>query len=290
MKRTISEAEARFIEGGVAVGVRNDGRKQLDVRPIEVETGVVATANGSARVRVGGCAPLTEVLVGVKAELSEPRADSPNRGCLHFGVQVATDASGGGAEEAEDTAMEVCRAVARIVGDSASLDLAQLCVVPGRRCWELCVDALVLSRGAGALVDAVGIAVRAALATTRLPRVEVLEAESGDGAAASEEDLELEVDDDPEAARLFNASGVPVCVTLSRVGSQTIADATAQEEACASARLVVGVTPSGAVCGLHKVGRGGLSPSSLPEMLRAAQRIGLATISALNDALRREAS
>jgi len=142
-------------------------------------------------------------------------------------------------------------------------------------------------------VDAVGVAVRAALATTRLPRVEVLEAEPGDAAtatAASERDVELEVVDDPEAARLFNASGVPVCVTLSRVGSQTIADATAQEEACASARLVVGVTPSGTVCGLHKVGRGGLSPSSLPEMLRAAQRIGLATISALNEALRREAS
>lgn len=52
---------------------------------------------------------------------------------------------------------------------SDAFDLRQLSVLPGRHCWALYVDILILECG-GNLFDAVSIAVKAALFNTRIPR------------------------------------------------------------------------------------------------------------------------
>ena len=59
----ISNAEKTWILEGLSVDVRNDGRKCLDFREAQVQIGVVTSAAGSARVRMGG----NDVIVGVKA-------------------------------------------------------------------------------------------------------------------------------------------------------------------------------------------------------------------------------
>lgn len=51
-----------------------------------------------------------------------------------------------------------------------SLDLKALCVLPGKTCWVVYVDALLLNDG-GNVLDALSIAARAALALTRIPKV-----------------------------------------------------------------------------------------------------------------------
>jgi exosome complex component RRP42 len=51
---SISDAERSYIIGGAAAGVRSDGRGPLGRRPVTLETGVLPTASGSARVRVDG--------------------------------------------------------------------------------------------------------------------------------------------------------------------------------------------------------------------------------------------
>ena len=58
----ISNAEKAWILEGLSVDVRNDGRKCLDFREAQVQIGVVTSAAGSARVRMGG----NDVIVGVK--------------------------------------------------------------------------------------------------------------------------------------------------------------------------------------------------------------------------------
>jgi exosome complex component RRP42 len=50
------------------------------------------------------------------------------------------------------------------------LDPTTLCVVPGKACWVVYVDALVLNEG-GNVLGALSLAVRAALAATRIPKV-----------------------------------------------------------------------------------------------------------------------
>lgn len=58
----VSLPEIDFIEAGLKHGVRLDGRGSADFRPIEIEVGVIAQANGSSRCHLGG----TDVIVGVK--------------------------------------------------------------------------------------------------------------------------------------------------------------------------------------------------------------------------------
>ena len=62
----ISNAEKAWILEGLSVNVRNDGLKCLDFREAQVQIGVVTSAAGSSRVRMGG----NDVIVGVKARLA----------------------------------------------------------------------------------------------------------------------------------------------------------------------------------------------------------------------------
>ena len=74
----LSAAEQRYIGGGIEVDVRADGRGRLDCRAFQVETGVVAQANGSARILWD----TTDIVVGIKAEIAEPARDTPDHGSL----------------------------------------------------------------------------------------------------------------------------------------------------------------------------------------------------------------
>jgi exosome complex RNA-binding protein Rrp42 (RNase PH superfamily) len=62
MQAEVSDAERLYIAQGVAQDLRNDGRGCRDLRPLELELGVIAAANGSSRLHVGA----TDVIAGVK--------------------------------------------------------------------------------------------------------------------------------------------------------------------------------------------------------------------------------
>ena len=64
------------------LGFRVDGRQRLDYRQVVIETGLVSTANGSARVRLAR----TDVLVTVKMEIEPPSPDQLSHGKLSFFV------------------------------------------------------------------------------------------------------------------------------------------------------------------------------------------------------------
>jgi hypothetical protein len=66
-------------------GIRLDGRTLTEYRkPIEVEQGVVKTAEGSARVKIGE----TDVMVGVKLEVGKPYPDTPDEGTIIVGAEL----------------------------------------------------------------------------------------------------------------------------------------------------------------------------------------------------------
>jgi len=58
-------SERTYLVDGCEAGIRADGRGCLDWRPVSVETNIIVSASGSARVRLGA----TDVIVGVKVNL-----------------------------------------------------------------------------------------------------------------------------------------------------------------------------------------------------------------------------
>ena len=67
----LSKAEKSYIQSSLLANppLRSDGRSLNDYRSINLETGVVPLANGSARVSIGVGG--TEVLAGVKLEVED---------------------------------------------------------------------------------------------------------------------------------------------------------------------------------------------------------------------------
>lgn len=115
----------------------------------------------------------------------------------------------------------------------------------------------------------------------RIPKIEVA-------------DGEIEVAEDPLDTTRLDISQVPVSVTLCKIGSRFIVDASAEEELCVGVRLMVGVNKKGNVIstqmGGHGFGQecGGVEPTALVEMLQTAQKIGKQLIAGLDAALEKE--
>lgn len=159
----LSQGEKLFILHGIQEDCRPDGRRCFDYRQTEIETNVISNCHGSAHVRIGS----TDILVGVKAELTAPSKDEPNEGMVEFSADFSANASpafeGHGGEAIVNELVSVLNH--SVLG---AIDKSKLCVVPARSVWTLFVDILVLEFASKPnLFDASGIGVKAALFDTK---------------------------------------------------------------------------------------------------------------------------
>jgi exosome complex component RRP42 len=268
-----SAAERTYIVKGAEQNIRNDGRRREEIRSIELELDVIPQANGSARVRLGA----TDVIVGVKAEIASPDLDRPDSGKLVCSVECSPLANpsykGRGGEELSS---ELTKLVERSMfspsssSDSSSspIPLSSLSIIPGKTCWAVYVDALVLSID-GTPIDAISIAIKAALASTLLPKVDLIAGEDPD------DEPDYELDDDPSSALQLDTSGVPVILSVGLLGNgPLVVDMTGEEAGCAGAVLQVAVNGGGEVCGVTKRNTKALDPGTMMQMVAMAQTVG----------------
>ncbi|KAL0917007.1 hypothetical protein M5K25_012046 [Dendrobium thyrsiflorum] len=271
----LSAGERQFIHGGIAQDLRSDGRQRLQFRPISVQTGVIPQANGSARATLGA----TDVIASIKAELGKPAPLQPDKGKVSIFIDCSPTAApvfeGRGGEELSaelSVGLQRCLLGGKS-GAGAGIDLSSLIVVEGKVCWDLYIDGLVISSD-GNLLDALAAAIKAALSNTGIPKVSVSVGASG------EDQPEVDVSD--EEFMQFDTSGVPVVVTLTKVGRHYIVDATLEEESQMSSAVSVSVNRHGRVCGLIKRGGTGLDPSVVLDMVSVAKHASETLIAVLD--------
>ncbi|XP_076069638.1 exosome complex exonuclease RRP42-like isoform X2 [Oratosquilla oratoria] len=197
----LSEAEKKYLIDGVKLGMRVDGRERLDYRRLELETGLVCTANGSARIRLSS----TDILVTVKMEMEPPDPDNPFCGKLQFFVNCSANAApefeGRGGE---DLATTLSGMLERLYSSPFTIDKTKLCVVPGKYVRVLYIDIEILECG-GNLFDAASLGVKAALYSTRMPQIYVTGEDGGH--------LEFVVSDNPHDVDRINISNAPILIT-----------------------------------------------------------------------------
>ncbi|KAJ3090393.1 Exosome complex component RRP42 [Quaeritorhiza haematococci] len=320
MAGLISASERDYITKGVECGIRADGRGRLDPRQLYIESGMITQASGSCRVR----RDTTDVLVGVKVEIGsieQTVSDYVDGGDNPAGLEA--DGSGGAEgevmesgdllqsggldknrgkvictvecspsatrvfdlRELEDLCTEYSQFMNRLFnGPHSGIDLKSLCIIPGSTCWVVYVDALVLDYG-GNLLDTIVLATRGALLNTRIAKCTVEEVGTGDGGPRYEFDVA-----DEETEPVKGAADLPVCLTLSKIGSHHILDATPLEEICTQARVVIAVNRKGTICSMQKGGHGGVDPSLLAQMIQSAKTMGPSLISKMDAALKEEDS
>ncbi|MFH0890248.1 MAG: exosome complex protein Rrp42 [Candidatus Aenigmatarchaeota archaeon] len=229
-------------------GMRIDKRKADEYRKIELETDVINTAEGSARVTLGN----TVVIVGIKLIVGEPFADKPNEGVLMVGAELAPLAD----PEFEPgppgiRSIELARVVDRTVRESKMLDLKGLCIKEGESVWMVNVDIHVMNFD-GNLIDASNIAAVAALITAKMPKYE---------------EGKINVD---EKTGPLPITTIPMSVTVVKINGKIFVDPSKEEEEVANARLSVGMKENGNICSLQKGGDDGLTIEELHQILDLA--------------------
>ena len=118
-------------------GKRADGRKFDEFRNIEIETGLISKAEGSARVKIGK----TQVVAGIKMDIGEPYSDSPEKGVMMTAAELIPLASPDfEAGPPRENAIELARVVDRGIRESEVIGLDKLCIEPGDIIWLVFID------------------------------------------------------------------------------------------------------------------------------------------------------
>ncbi|HII17620.1 TPA: exosome complex protein Rrp42 [Candidatus Woesearchaeota archaeon] len=230
-------------------GFRLDGRKAEEFREISLETGVTKTAEGSARVKIGG----TEVMAGVKMEVVTPYPDAPEDGTIIVNVELmplsSPDFESGppGIE-----AIEISRVVDRGIRESKALNFRKLCIEKDKKVWAVLIDLCTIN-AEGNLLDACALAALAALRDARLP---AYDGEKIDYRSKAKDSLPLEK--------------IPISVTVSKIGRHFIIDPDAEEEKAIGARITVASLEDGTLCAMQKGGDEALAPDDVIKMIDIA--------------------
>ncbi|AJF62131.1 TPA: exosome complex protein Rrp42 [Candidatus Woesearchaeota archaeon] len=231
--------------------VRYDGRKKDEYRKITVETGIAATAEGSAKVTIGE----TVVLAGVKFEVGAPYPDQLDKGTMMVNAELLPMSNPrfeSGPPNIES--IELARVVDRGIRESNAIDYKKLCIKEGELVWTVIVDITPLNAD-GNLFDASALAVLLAIKDAKMPKLK-------------DNKIDYKSKTDQKVPMLEE----PISVTVLKIGNHYIVDPVSDEEDVLDARLTVALTKDNTICALQKGGEQPLSEKEIEEMVDLAVR------------------
>jgi exosome complex component RRP42 len=235
----MNNVQKEFLTNAIISGTRGDGRKLEDFRKVEIETGIIYKAEGSARVKMGK----TDILAGIKMEVGTPFSDRPDEGTImvnaEFSPMASADFEPGRPGE---NSIELARVVDRGIRESKAIDLKKLCIEAGEKVWMVLADIQIMNHD-GNLIDAAALAVVAALNDTKMP----------------EYDKKTETIDIKNKKKKLPLGCLPITVTMHKVGENLIIDPTVEEESLVASRFTVATKDDGNLCAIQKGGRKGLA-------------------------------
>lgn len=244
----ISEIRRNHIEELLKKGTRVDGRSLADIREISVETGLIESADGSARVKYGK----TDVIVGVKIIPGTPFGDTPGKGVLTTGAELIPMAhSMFESGPPSENAIELARVVDRGIRESGMVDVDKLCVVEGEKVWMCFIDIYALDYD-GNLFDAANLAAVSALKTAIVP---------GEQYGLGEN-------------KPLPVTCTPISVTAVKIANTLILDPNFDEEQISVARLTVTTDDDGNFRAMQKGGDGSITLDELTQCLDNAVEKG----------------
>ncbi|MEM0131305.1 MAG: exosome complex protein Rrp42 [Saccharolobus sp.] len=222
-------------------GIRQDGRKLTDYRPLSIVLDYAKKANGSALVKLGN----TMVLAGTKIEIGKPYEDMPNQGVLIVNVELlplAYETFEPGPPD--ENAIELARVVDRSLRDSRAIDLSKLVIEPGKNVWTVWLDVYVLDYG-GNVIDACTLASVSALYNSKIYKVE-----------RSEDGIKINKD---EIIGKLPMNYPVVTISVAKIDKYLIVDPDLEEESIMDAKISFSYTPDFKIVGIQKSGKGSLS-------------------------------
>ncbi|KAF1898269.1 hypothetical protein Lal_00033035 [Lupinus albus] len=264
----------RFFERHLAESIRPDGRPLSKARDTSVFLGAVASANGSALVKIGS----TTMLTAIKMEVMTPSLESPDEGCIAIDFHMPPICSpivrlGRPAEAAPIVSKQLSDTISRqvliflvtsllsIILDAARIQLYQssglvnlkeLSLVNGKAAWLAYLDVYCLDAD-GALFDAALLSAVAALSHLQIPAVAMND--DGKIVLMSEEDGQKQAQEQVnKEKRKLTLKSIPFSLTCILHKNYILADPTAEEESIMETLVTIVLDSSGQLISLYKPG------------------------------------
>jgi len=251
----IDKLKSTMIADLLEQGKRIDGRAFDEPRKLNIETGVIQKAEGSARVHLGD----TVVVTGIKVQLDKPFPDLGDKGIFICTAELSPlshpSVETGPPNEA---VIELARVVDRGIRESGMVDLSQLVLEKDKSVIGIFADNSVIDYD-GNLFDACSYASTAAILTTKIPKWEMK-----DGVPTLVEGQEYDAP----------ITTIPISVTMGRIGDHIIVDPNADEWSCMDARITITTNSDGNICALQKGGNDGFTLEQLTKCGETSVSVG----------------
>ncbi|KAJ1552300.1 hypothetical protein HK405_011857 [Cladochytrium tenue] len=253
-----------FLRRFLAHRLRPDGRPPAAFREAHVSKGTLTSAHGSALVRFGD----STALCGIKAEVAVPPPDQPTLGyfggtgvCelpnVDFPPLCSPKFRGGPPSEFTQSVSEF---IHQVTSQCNLVDLASLCIEPGRAVWVLYADIVFLNYEGNA-VDVALTSLVAALQNTRLPKSKYYELEAT-----------VKVTSERTIPIVLGSTPIASTFSLFEGEEEPLADPTEEEESVQSGEVTVVVdADGGSLCGVLKRGGGTLPVAALDSCVELAE-------------------
>jgi len=244
-------------------GKRADGRTFNEFRKIEIETGLISKAEGSARVKLGN----TQVVAGIKIIIGTPYPDSPASGVMATAAELIPMASPDfEAGPPRENAIELARVVDRGIRESKIIEVDKLCLEPGEAIWMVFIDIHIIDFD-GNLFDASSLAALAALHNAVIP------------IERSRPDLEKLQEKFPSVKKYLEEHPTdyplplqepPISCTSVKYNNVIMIDPALDEEEIAEARLTVATDKNGDIRAMQKGLNGSFTVEEIKKVIKAS--------------------
>jgi exosome complex component RRP42 len=244
-------------------GKRADGRTFNEFRKIEIETGLISKAEGSARVKIGN----TQVVAGIKILIGTPYPDTPESGVMTTAAELIPMASPDfEAGPPREKAIELARVVDRGIRESKIIEVDKLCLEPGEAIWMVFIDIHIIDFD-GNLFDTSSLAALAALHNAVIP-IERLRP-----------DLEKLQEKFPSVKKYLEEHPTdyplplkepPISCTSVKYNNVIMIDPALDEEEIAEARLTVATDKNGDIRAMQKGLNGSFTVEEIKKIIKAS--------------------
>ncbi len=244
--KILREVRKDFLQEQLEKGKRFDEREKNEWREVEVQKGVITSAEGSALAEIGG----TKIVAAVKFDIMTPFSDRPTEGVFMTGAEFVPFASPGFEPgPPNENAIEFARVVDRGIRSSEVIDVSKFFIEEGK-VLGLFLDLWVLDHR-GNLMDTGALAACAALLNTKVPKIEdgkIIRGEYSGG---------------------LDMKYKPLTTSFIKVGNHFLMDPSVDEEYAKDMTFTVG-SIEGKVASIQKSGDAGLSKEEVLELVGVA--------------------
>ncbi|PQQ14768.1 exosome complex component RRP43 [Prunus yedoensis var. nudiflora] len=235
----------RFFETHLVKSTRPDGRSLAEARETSSALGAVASADGSALVKIGS----TRMLAAIKMEVMTPSKESPDEGCIaidfHMPPICSPTVRPGRPAEA---APVVSKQLSDTILSCGMINLKELSLISGKAAWMAYLDIYCLDAD-GALFELL-LCCQQLLPFLTIPivsmnddgKVVVLSGDHGGKEPVN------------KGKRKLTLSSIPFSLTCLLHKNYILADPTAEEESVMETLVTVVLDSSGQLVSLYKPG------------------------------------